>query len=249
MNSYELSRQWFDFSFENPELIRPIHTAIYFFAIEQCNRLGWKEKFGLPSHMVMEAIGVKNWKTYKKGLTDLVNWGFIDMIEESKNQHTSNIVAIVNNTKATTKALDKATSIQSIKQSQSTLQGTVSINKPINHITNKPINKQTSEMCDFEKLICNYFSQTTESQKIKVHGFLRSLKNKNEFENFKKQTLAYFDYKKHTKEKIHGWWGYQSSWDETDWVDKKIKLESETKQSTVETLNRESLIEKMKEYE
>ena len=68
MTSYELSRSWFDFCFENPEKIRPIHTAIYFFAIEHCNRLGWKEKFGFPSQMVMEAIGVKNWRTYSKAL-------------------------------------------------------------------------------------------------------------------------------------------------------------------------------------
>lgn len=252
MNSYELSRQWFDFSFENPELIKPIHAAVYFFAIEQCNRLGWKEKFGLPSHMVMEAIGVKNWRTYKKGLVDLVEWGFITMIEESKNQHSSNIVSIVKNTKALdkahTKALDKATSMQGTKQSQSTVQGTVSINKPINHITNKQINKQTSDVCDFENLICNYFSQTTESQKIKVHGFFRNLKNKNEFENFKKQTLAYIEYKKRAKEKTHGWWGYQSSWNEVDWIDKLRKHDSKTT-NNVETLNRELLKEKMKQYE
>ena len=34
MNGYELSRKWFDWSFENPELVSPSHTAIYFFAIE-----------------------------------------------------------------------------------------------------------------------------------------------------------------------------------------------------------------------
>ena len=67
MNSYELSRKFWDFAFENPDRIKPIHAAIYFFAIEHCNRLGWKEKFGLPSQMVMEAIGVKNWRTYSQG--------------------------------------------------------------------------------------------------------------------------------------------------------------------------------------
>jgi hypothetical protein len=141
MNGYELSRAWFDFSFENPEKIKPIQSAIYFFAIEHCNRLGWKENFGLPSQMVMEAIGVKNWKTYSAALKELVEIGFIKMIEVSKNQFSSNIVALVNFTKATTeaqpKALDKALSKHSTKQRQST----VSIDK---QLTIEPINQEQS---------------------------------------------------------------------------------------------------------
>lgn len=139
MNSYELSRAFCNWAFENPEKIKPIHYAIYFFTIEHCNRLGWKEKFGLPSQMVMEAIGVKNWRTYSEGLKDLVEFGFIKLIETSKNQYSSNIVAIVNFTKAdieaTTKALDKALSKHSTKQGQ----GTVSIDK---QITIEQLNKE-----------------------------------------------------------------------------------------------------------
>ena len=128
MNSYELSRNWFNYCFDNPEKVKPSHTAVYFFAIEHCNRLGWKEKFGFPSQMVMEAVGIKNWRTYSKVLNDLVDFGFIKMIEISKNQYSSNIIAIVKNTKAPTKALDKALQKHSTKQGQST----VSINKQYN---------------------------------------------------------------------------------------------------------------------
>ena len=119
MNSYELSRTWFNWCFDNPDKSKPIHTAIYFFSIEHCNRLGWKEKFGFPSQMVMEALGIKNWRTYSKALNELVQFGFINMIEISKNQYSSNIIAIVKNTKAPTKALDKALHNHSTKQSQS----------------------------------------------------------------------------------------------------------------------------------
>ena len=129
MNSYDLSRVWFEFCFNNPEQIKPIHSAIYFFAIEHCNRLGWKDKFGFPSQMVMEAIGVKNWRTYSKALNEVVSFGFIEMIETSKNQYSSNIIAIVKNTKAPTKALDKALSKHSQKQGTKHSQSTVSINK------------------------------------------------------------------------------------------------------------------------
>lgn len=133
MNSYELSRNFCDWAFDHPDKIKPIHYAIYFFSIEHCNRLGWKEKFGLPSQMVMEAIGVKNWKTYSHGLNELIEFGFIELIEKSTNQYSSNIVAIVNFTKAhaeaPTKALDKALSKHSTKHSQSI----VSIDKQYNN--------------------------------------------------------------------------------------------------------------------
>jgi len=119
MNSYELSRKFWDFAFENPDRIKPIHAAIYFFAIEHCNRLGWKEKFGLPSQMVMEAIGVKNCRTYSQGLNELIEFDFIKLIEKSTNQYSSNIIAIVNFTKADTKALDKALQKHGTKQGQS----------------------------------------------------------------------------------------------------------------------------------
>lgn len=116
MNVFELSRNWFDWCFENPEKIRPTHTAMYFFIIEHCNRLGWKEKFGLPMQMTKDAIGIKNYRTFSETLNDLVDYGFLKIIEKSKNQYSANIVAIVNNAKANTKALDKAMQKQSKKQ-------------------------------------------------------------------------------------------------------------------------------------
>lgn len=136
--AYELSRNWFDWSFENPDLISPNHTALYFFIIEHCNRLGWKEKFGLPTLMAKDAIGIKSYNTYIKTLNDLVNWGFIKLLEKSKNQYSANIVALSKNNKATNKALDKAMMKHVTKQLQSTGESIDSIDKPItnNNITN-----------------------------------------------------------------------------------------------------------------
>lgn len=116
LNVYELSRAWFDFAFANPEKIKTNHPALFFFAIEHCNRLGWKPKFGLPTSMAMEAIGIKSYNTYIATLTDLVEWGFIKMIEKSKNQYSSNIVALSKNNNATDKALDKALTKHTTKQ-------------------------------------------------------------------------------------------------------------------------------------
>ena len=136
MNSYELSRNWFNWCFENPEKISPNHTAMYFFIIEHCNRLGWKEKFGLPMEMTKDAIGIKNYRTYSNTLNDLIEWGFITLVQKSKNQYSSNVIAIVKNTKANTKALDKAMQTHSQKQ----VHDIVCIDKPNNNITIEQIN-------------------------------------------------------------------------------------------------------------
>jgi hypothetical protein len=69
--------------------------------------------------MVMEAIGVKNWRTYSQGLNELIEFDFVKLIEKSTNQYSSNIIAIVNFTKADTKALDKALQKHDTKQGQS----------------------------------------------------------------------------------------------------------------------------------
>lgn len=107
MTGYELSRRWFDWAFENPEKISPNHGILYFFCIEQCNRLGWKEKFGLPTSLAMEAIGIKSYNTYKKTLHELIDWGFITMIQKSENQYKANIIALSNFNKPLDKSLNK----------------------------------------------------------------------------------------------------------------------------------------------
>ena len=108
MNGYELSKGWFDWAFENPEKISPNHSAIYFFAIEHCNRLGWRDKFGFPTQMAMDAIGIKKHQTYTRYLNDLVDWGFIIMVQRSSNQYSANIISLINAMPKNGKALGKA---------------------------------------------------------------------------------------------------------------------------------------------
>lgn len=141
INGYELSRAWFNWCFENPEKISPNHTALYFFMIEHCNRLGWKKKFGFPTSMAMEAIGIKSYNTYIKTLRDLVAFGFVEMIEVSKNQYSSNIIALSKFNNAPNKALDKALIKHTSKQRESTGESIDSIDKQVTSkpITNTPI--------------------------------------------------------------------------------------------------------------
>lgn len=158
MNSYELSRKWFDWSFENPEKISPNHSALYFFAIEHCNRLGWREKFGFPTEMAKDAIGIKSYNTYVKTLNDLVDWGFIKMIQRSKNQYSANIIALSNFDKALDKALDKAIVKHVTKQDESI----DSIDKPIN---NKQINNSDHSV-NWDALLSQFNSITGKKMKV-----------------------------------------------------------------------------------
>jgi hypothetical protein len=141
VTGYELSRDFWNFSFENPDKITPTHIGIYFFAIEHCNRLGWKEKFGFPTSMVLDAIGLKSYNTFKKHFDDLVSWGFIKVIEYSKNQYSANIIALSKNNKANVKALDKALAKHLIKHVSKQSESTGSIDKPKNQ---EPITREQS---------------------------------------------------------------------------------------------------------
>ena len=109
MNGYNLSRDWYSFKFENIGKVKAIHSDMYFYIIDLWNRLGQKENIGLPTSVTMECLGIGSYNTYKKTLQDLIDFGFIKLIQESKNQYSSKIIAISKIDKATDKALDKAT--------------------------------------------------------------------------------------------------------------------------------------------
>ncbi len=178
MNGYEFSRAWFDFSFNTTHKVKPVHIAIYFFAIERCNRLGWKEEFGFPTDLAMEALRISNYKTYISALQELVDWGFIKWIQKSRNQYNANVIALVKNTKAPPKALDKAVSNQCTKQVQSI----ASIDKQINLKPLKLINLKTLDKKEFLKIntseipgnLLGFYHWALKFQEL----FLKNLKNK-----------------------------------------------------------------------
>jgi hypothetical protein len=198
MDIYKLYRDFWDYSFNNPEQIKPTHVAIYSFAIEHCNRLGWKPKFGFPTSMAMEATGIKSYSVFKKHFDDLVRYGFINLITPSKNQYSSNVIALKENYKAHDKALDKALIKHTSKQVQSTHQSTIqsidqsidSINKQVYNIQvykeqdigdkspNQPIVKKTIEEreSEFKERVTPFipkYGQTT------IDDFLRYWTEKN----------------------------------------------------------------------
>lgn len=142
INGYGLTRSWFDFAFENPDIINPTHTAMFCWFVELNNRMGWSKKFAAPASQTMAAIGLKSYNTYKKIFDDLVFFEVIKLVKPSKNQYTACVIALSNFDKALYKALDKALMKHSIKQlpkqGESTGESTYSINKQLNNETNKP---------------------------------------------------------------------------------------------------------------
>lgn len=231
MNGYELSRIWFDWCFENPEKITPNHSALYFFAIEHCNRLGWRNKFGFPTEMAKDAIGIKSYKTYINTLNDLVEWGFIKMIERSKNQYSANIVALVNFDKATTKALDKALdkaiTKHISKQVQSTYQSIDSINKPLT------IEQLTIEQSQFpfnflNSLIDLGVEKELAKDWLKVRKTKKLTNTQTAFNNLK---IEFDKSGKEINEIINkcvtnSWGGFKSSWNWDDNINQKNKTDA-----------------------
>lgn len=150
MNGYNLLRDWYNFKFANPSKVKAIHSDMYCYLIDRWNRLGQKHEFGLPTSVTMEALGIGSYNTYKRTIDDLIQFGFIEVISESKNQHQSKVVALSNNDKATDKALDEA-HIKATDKSPDT------INKQKNNRTNESNvpskNGTTIEKIDFEGLL------------------------------------------------------------------------------------------------
>lgn len=124
LSGYELSKNFFDWAFENPEKVAPGHVAVFFFSIEHYNRMGWKEKFGFPSQMVMDAVGIKKHGTYIKYFNDLVEWGFFILVQKSLNQYSANIISLSNALPKNGKALGKAVAKHGAKHGNSTGQST-----------------------------------------------------------------------------------------------------------------------------
>ena len=94
MNSYKLTKVFFAWALENPEQINPNLAALYFYAIELCNSLGWKPKFTILTGQAMASIGIKSYHTYIKAFNELEKAGFIEVVTRSRNQYTANIIAL-----------------------------------------------------------------------------------------------------------------------------------------------------------
>jgi hypothetical protein len=144
-SGYALSRAWFDFAFENQGMVSGNHGCMFLWFLEKNNRMGWVKHFGAPRDETMAAVGITSYNTYRKIFSDLVEWGFIKVIKESKNQYTAHIIALSKNDQPSIQALDSALIQATIQHEYShcsdtdtgTNTDTVAINKQ-ETLNNKP---------------------------------------------------------------------------------------------------------------
>ena len=200
MNGYELDDRWHYWAFDNPDKVKPYHGSLWAFICWQCNKLGWKENFGLPTSLSQEATGITNPKTYKKAFDDLVEWGFINLIKESKNQHNSRVIAIVKSTiagtkadtKADTKALDIALYNQQPKQGiSSVVIDKLQTIKPLNNKTNKPNSSQKAVTHTAEEKPLENKKKSIKNKKFTKEDFIKKLQEENAEEPFLTDWINY----------------------------------------------------------
>jgi hypothetical protein len=180
MNGYELHRNWFDWAFENPEKVTPGHTAVYLFAVEWCNRLAWKDKFGFPSQMAMDAVGIRKHETFSKYFNDLIVWGFINLIQKSKNQYSANIISLKSAVPKNGKALEKAILWHGGKQpvgiGESTGESKGSIDKPETSNLKQETNTYASLVFMFEEFRKKY-PGTKRGAEAEIESFKKKYKD------------------------------------------------------------------------
>ena len=142
---YSLTRDWFNFAANNYGKVSPTDGILFLYIVDLCNRLNWKPQFGIPTTGAMEAIGVKSWRAYNKALHNLIEFGFIRMVQPSTNQYTANIIAIDNKSVAPSEAEALALTIAQQEHGQQQCSNTADIDKPKNLEPEKPSNLETLE--------------------------------------------------------------------------------------------------------
>jgi hypothetical protein len=89
MDYLELIDCWHEWSKRCDKPITSNHHALMLFLIATSNQIG-SQKVGLPTEHAKTVLGIGKSRTFLKILDDLVEFGFIKMIQRSVNQHTSN---------------------------------------------------------------------------------------------------------------------------------------------------------------
>lgn len=249
MNGYDLSRYWFNWCFENTGKYTPAHTALYMWICERWNRLGKKEKFGLPAMEAMEIIGISK-NTYYKVFNDLVSWEFIFIESESKNQHSATVISLNQNLgkqrEGKKTALDQALIQQMGNQLGEQGDSRGNIDKPINQ---EPITINQEEarvgFSDEVKKLANEMCQLFSISEMKnndsfrkIFKFLTEIEKTGQLQYFSTQFNSYQIFKSESKTQLHGLFNFigydkfnsvfdvmKGSWNECNWSEKLAKTQ------------------------
>jgi hypothetical protein len=126
----------------------------------------------------MQAICCKSYNTYKKCFDDLIEWGFVQLIKQSKNQYQCNVIALSNfdkaHDKAPPKAIDKAVMNHLMNHNESIEQSIDDIHKTINNKTIKSKNNKERNLKIVDALpkdeneVYEYMKQYSQSKVIDI---------------------------------------------------------------------------------
>lgn len=163
MNGYNLTHRFFDWAFSHREDFKPTVSALYFYLIEICNKLGWKQEFSISSKECMEGMGVSGYNTYKQAFDTLCKHGFIKVIKKGCNSYQANIITLLNFDRVTDEVTNKATTEyeRSNEQSNGDIHKTYKTNKTIK-TNDKSIKKQKNNYAEFVTLTSDEYSKLVE---------------------------------------------------------------------------------------
>lgn len=168
MNGYSLSHKFYEWAFENRQLLKPTVPALYFYLIEVCNTLGWKKQFSISAKECMEGMGVSSYNTYKSAFDILCDHGFITIIKKSCNHYQANIITLSNFNKVNDRVTNKVTDKVTTEYSKGNVESNCDIHKT--NKTNETIKtvKQNKSVKNDDKINYAEFVSMTEEEYKKL---------------------------------------------------------------------------------
>jgi hypothetical protein len=142
---YSVKNRMWDKIIDNPDKqITPSAIVLYEYICYLWNKLGKPMKFSLPTSHTMEMTRIRSASTYRAAFEGLLDWGFIQLIQESKNQHTARVIAVSKNDIAPDLAPDTPTNEAGDMPPDN-------INKGLNKKINK-MNKTLTEVATLDEI-------------------------------------------------------------------------------------------------
>ncbi len=182
MNAYQLSRQWFDFAYENPDRATTAQGVLYLWLIEANNRRGFAEKFIFNTQDAGAYTGIRNRKTVWNALHALVENGFVTMVRKAKNQSEFTVISILHNRVASGGALDKSMLNEQYANEQYASENRLSENGTGDHPCEETADGQ-ADGCLSENRTCKETATTLATTLATGHS------NKHQTSNIKHQTF------------------------------------------------------------
>jgi len=90
----ELTAAWFKWVAEHPAHARHIHFALYYFLVFYNAQIKWPPKFVFSLEEAKHHLGDAATSTYAGALNDLIEWGFVNLIQRGANQYRPTVISL-----------------------------------------------------------------------------------------------------------------------------------------------------------